>query len=163
MTRPDTQMERPAPDLAKRKIFITGANGFIGRAMAERFSALGAQVGGVDLVADPDNNIVAGDITKPQDWAGALDGVDTVIHTAALLGAAHHLERAWHVNVLGTSRVLRASIDKEVRRFVHFSSIAAYGFDFPDGVDETYPVHVNGDAYTDTKVNSEAVVLAAKR
>ena len=25
----------------------------------------------------------------------------------------------------------------------------AYGFDFPDGVDETYPVHVNGDVYTD--------------
>ena len=41
MTRPDTQMERPAPDLAKRKILITGANGFIGRAMAERFRALG--------------------------------------------------------------------------------------------------------------------------
>jgi hypothetical protein len=48
-----------------------------------------------------------------------------------------------------------------VRRFVHFSSVAAYGFDFPDGVDETYPVHVNRDVYTDTKVNSEAVVLAA--
>jgi nucleoside-diphosphate-sugar epimerase len=161
MTRPDTQMERPAPDLAKRKIFITGANGFIGRAMAERFRALGARVGGVDLVADPENNIVAGDITRPQDWVGVLDGVDTVIHTAALLGAAHSLEPAWHVNVLGTSRVLRASIDAEVRRFVHFSSVAAYGFDFPDGVDETYPVHVNGDVYTDTKVNSEAVVLAA--
>ena len=39
--------------------------------------------------------------------------------------------------------------------------MAAYGFDFPDGVDETYPVRVNGDVYTDTKVNSEAVVLAA--
>jgi nucleoside-diphosphate-sugar epimerase len=37
----------------------------------------------------------------------------------------------------------------------------AYGFDFPDGVDETYPVHVNGDVYTDTKVNSKAIVLAA--
>jgi 2-alkyl-3-oxoalkanoate reductase len=44
---------------------------------------------------------------------------------------------------------------------VHLSSVAAYGFDFPDGVDETYPVRVNGDVYTDTKVNSEAVVLAA--
>lgn len=29
MTRPGTQMERPAPDLANRRIFITGANGFI--------------------------------------------------------------------------------------------------------------------------------------
>ena len=161
MTRPDSQIDRPAPDLANRKIFITGANGFIGRAMAERFRALGAWVGGVDLGANPENNVVAGDITKPQDWAGALDGVDTMIHTAALVGVAYSLEKAWTVNVLGTSRVLRASVDAKVRRFVHFSSIFAYGFDFPDGVDETYPVRVNGDTYTDTKVNSEAVVLAA--
>ena len=55
---------------------------------------------------------------------------------------------------------MRAAIDAQVRRFIHFSSIAAYGFDFPHDVDETYPVHVNGDAYTDTKVDSEAVILA---
>ncbi len=71
------------------------------------------------------------------------------------------LEQSWRVNVFGTSQVLRAAIAAGVGRFVHFSSVAAYGFDFPDGVDETYPVHVNGDVYTDTKINSEAVVLAA--
>lgn len=152
---------RPAPSLGQRKIFITGANGFIGRAMAERFRVLGAEVRGVDLVADPACEVVAGDTTRPKSWAASLEGMDTVIHTAALLGAAFPLEQAWRVNVLGTSRVLRAAIDAGVRWFVHFSSVAAYGFDFPDGVDETYPVHVNGDVYTDTKVNSEAVVLAA--
>jgi nucleoside-diphosphate-sugar epimerase len=155
------ESDRPAPSLAGRTIFITGANGFIGRAMSERFRALGAVVRGVDLAADPARDVVAGDITRPETWAASLEGVDTVIHTAALLGAAFSLEQAWRVNVLGTSQVLRAAIDAGVRRFVHFSSVAAYGFDFPDGVDETYPVHVNGDVYTDTKVNSEAVVLAA--
>ncbi|MEO8816295.1 MAG: NAD-dependent epimerase/dehydratase family protein, partial [Mycobacterium sp.] len=105
--------------------------------------------------------VVAGDTTKPEAWAAALDGVDTVVHTAALLGAAYPLEESWHVNVLGTSRTLRASVDAGVRRFVHLSSVAAYGFDFPADVDETYPIRVNGDAYTDTKINAEAVVLAA--
>ncbi|KXF51973.1 dehydrogenase [Rhodococcus sp. SC4] len=152
--------DRPAQPLSDRRIFITGANGFIGRAMAQRFRDLGAQVGGVDLVADPSRDVIAGDTTKPERWARALDGADTVVHTAALLGAAHPRERAWQVNVLGTSRVLRASIDAGVRRFVHFSSVAAYGFAFPASVDESYPVQVNGDVYTDTKVNSEAVVLA---
>ncbi|BBX59385.1 hypothetical protein MSHO_47300 [Mycobacterium shottsii] len=158
------EFDRPAPSLSGRTIFITGANGFIGRAMSARFRALGAVVRGVDLAADPAGDVVAGDITRPETWAAAptgLEGADTVIHTAALLGAAFPLKQAWHVNVLGTSRVLRAAIDAGVRRFVHFSSVAAYGFEFPDGVDETYPVHVNGDVYTDTKVNSEAVVLAA--
>ena len=153
--------DRPAPSLANRSILITGANGFIGRALAERFRALGADVRGVDLVADPERSVVAGDTVRPEAWAGALAGVDTVVHTAALLGSKFTLAQSWQVNVLGTSRVLRASIEAGVQRFVHLSSVAAYGFDFPDGVDETYPVRVNGDVYTDTKVNSEAVVLAA--
>lgn len=153
--------DRPAPSFADRKILITGANGFIGRAMSDRFRALGAHVCGIDLVADPARNVLGGDTTEPQQWSVALEGVDTVIHTAALLGAAYPLAQSWHVNVWGTSRVLRAAVDAGVRRFIHFSSVAAYGFDFPDGVDETHPVQVNGDVYTDTKINSEAVVLAA--
>ena len=157
----NAEIDRPAPSLAQRKIFITGANGFIGRAMAERFRVLGAEVRGVDLAADPACDVVAGDITRPESWAASLEGVDTVIHTAALVSMASSLEDSWRVNVLGTSQVVRAAIDAGVRRFVHFSSIVTYGFDFPDGVDETYPVQVNGDAYGDTKVNSEAVVLAA--
>ncbi|WP_280451947.1 NAD-dependent epimerase/dehydratase family protein [Nocardia cyriacigeorgica] len=153
--------DRPAPVMSGTAIFITGANGCIGRALAQRLRDLGARVRGVDLVADPEHDVVAGDTTDPDAWAGALDGTDIVIHTAALLGAAYPLEQSWRVNVLGTSRVLRAAITAGVPRFVHFSSVAAYGFDFPDNVDETYPVQVNGDVYTDTKVNSEAVVLAA--
>lgn len=153
--------DRPAPSLEGRKIFVTGANGFIGRALAGRLRALGARVSGIDLIPDPEHGVVAGDITEPDPWKGELDGVDTVIHTAALLGAAYPLEQSWKVNVLGTSRVLQASVDAGVRRFVHFSSVAAYGFVFPDDVDEFHPIQVNGDVYTDTKVNSEAVVLAA--
>ena len=59
-------------------------------------------------------------------------------------------------------RVLRAAVAAGVLRFVHISSIAAYGFDFPDGVTENDPVRVSGYSYVDTKVNSEHVVLAAE-
>lgn len=155
-----TTPTRPAPALPGH-VFITGANGFIGRAMAARFRELGATVTGVDLTADPENGVVAGNTTRPEEWSEALDGVDVVVHTAALLGSAFSLAQAWEVNVLGTSRVLRAAVDAGVPRLVHLSSVAAYGYDFPDGVDETYPVRVDDDVYTDTKVNSEAVVLAA--
>ncbi|TCJ93573.1 NAD-dependent epimerase/dehydratase family protein [Nocardia alba] len=152
---------RPTPDMVGTTVFITGANGFIGRAVARRFRELGARVRGVDLIANPTDDVVAGDITEPHAWATALAGSDLVVHTAALLGAAYPLRDSWRVNVLGTSRVLDAAVAAGVPRFVHFSSVAAYGFAFPDNVDETYPVRVNGDVYTDTKVNSEAVVLAA--
>ena len=48
-----------APD----RVFITGAAGFIGRALVDRFRALGSQVRGVDLRGDDDAAIVAADIT----------------------------------------------------------------------------------------------------
>ena len=44
--------DRPAPTVPAR-IFITGANGFIGKALAARLRELGAEVTGVDLVGDP--------------------------------------------------------------------------------------------------------------
>ncbi len=154
--------DRPAPTVPAR-IFITGANGFIGKALAARLRELGAEVTGVDLVGDPANGIVEGTTTDPDVWADALDGVDAVVHTAAIVSTVAPIDKAWEVNVLGTRKVLDAAIAAGVSRFVHLSSVAAYGFDFPENVDETYPVRVSGgvSSYTDTKVNSEQVVLAA--
>jgi 2-alkyl-3-oxoalkanoate reductase len=152
---------RPAPEVPAR-VFITGANGFIARALATRLRELGAEVSGVDLTASPVDHVVAGSTVEPQRWADHLRGVDAVIHTAALVSNAAPLDKAWEVNVLGTQRVLRAAAAAGVGRFLHLSSIAAYGFDFADGVDESDPVRVSGYSYVDTKVNSEHVVLAAR-
>ncbi len=143
------------------RVFITGANGFIGRALTDRLVELGATVTGVDLAADPERGIRQGSTIDPGQWADALDGVDAVIHTAAIVSNAAGLDDAWRVNVLGTRRTLDAAAAAGVTRFVHVSSIMAFGFDYPEGVDETYPVRVCGHSYPDTRVNSEAVVLAA--
>ncbi|MGV1079924.1 MAG: NAD-dependent epimerase/dehydratase family protein [Candidatus Nanopelagicales bacterium] len=152
--------KRPAPKVPA-KVFITGANGFIGKALAGRLRELGAEVVGVDLVPDLDAGIVAGSTTDPTTWGSALTDCDVVIHMAAIVSNVAPLDAAWEVNVLGTHRTLRAAAAAGVKRFVHFSSIAAYGFDYPDQTDEMYPIRVNGHTYTDTKVNGEAVVLAA--
>lgn len=152
---------RPAPEVPAR-VFITGANGFIASALADRLRELGAEVSGVDLTASPTDHVVAGSTLDPTRWADRLAGVDVVVHTAAIVSNAAPLDKAWEVNVLGTQRVLRAAAAAGVSRFVHLSSIAAYGFEFRDGVDETDPVRVSGYSYVDTKVNSEHVVLAAQ-
>lgn len=153
---------RPAPRVPGR-VFITGANGFIARSLAVRLRELGAHVTGVDLAASPaDGDVAVGSTVDPAAWAGHLTDVDVVVHTAAIVSNAAPLAKAWEVNVLGTQRVLRAAISAGVTRFVHVSSIAAYGFDFADGADETEPVRVSGYSYVDTKVNSEHVVLAAQ-
>jgi nucleoside-diphosphate-sugar epimerase len=41
------------------------------------------------------------------------------------------------------------------------SSVTVFGFVFPDGVDETYPVRLTGVPYVDTKIAGEQVVLQA--
>jgi nucleoside-diphosphate-sugar epimerase len=143
-------------------VCVTGARGFIGRAVAERFSAAGDEVTGIDLAADPSRGIVAGDVAKAGDWQAAVAGADVVIHTAAIVSNAYSLDESWRVNVLGTHNALDAAAAAGVRRFVHISSVRAFSdLGFPDGVDESHPVRPDGNPYVDTKIASEQVALQA--
>jgi nucleoside-diphosphate-sugar epimerase len=144
------------------RVFITGASGFIGRALAERFRADGHDVRGMDLAADPASDVVAGDVAVPGPWQEHAAGCDLVVHTAAVVSL--RLERAeetWRANVVGTRNALDAAIAAGASRFLHFSSVTVFGFAFPDGVTERDPVRLTGVPYPDTKIASEQVVLQA--
>ncbi len=143
------------------QVFITGASGFIGRALAARYRRDGWAVRGVDFQADPDWDVVAGDIRSPDTWRKHVAGSDLVLHTAAIVSMVAPVEDAWAVNCQGTRRMLEIARDEQVGRLLHFSSIAAYGFDFPPDVDETYPLRPWGNSYVDTKIASEHTVLSA--
>jgi len=142
-------------------VLVTGANGFIGRALSAHLTGLGVEVRGVDVVGDPVTGVHPGSTTEPAAWAHLLDGVDAVVHAAAIVSNVVPLARMQAVNVDGTARVLGAATAAAVRRFVHLSSIVVHGFDLPAWVDESRPMRPNGDAYVDTKVASERLVLAA--
>ena len=145
-----------------RSVFITGASGLIGRRLAQRYRAAGAQVSGMDVRADAPAAVVAGDLAEPGAWQDAAAGAELVIHTAALLGMGRtRADEFWRVNVLGTRHALDAAARGGAQRFVHFSSIVTFGFDYPDGVDERYPLRPNGVSYVDTKVAAEQAVLQA--
>lgn len=144
------------------RVVVTGASGFLGRALTDRLRANGVDVVGVDLVADPARGVVDGDITRWGSWQRAFVGADAVLHTAATVSMTAPYDEAWRVTVVGTRRVLEAAAGARVARFVHFSSVAVFGTDYPDGVDETYPVRVSGrSSYADSKIGAEAVALAA--
>jgi nucleoside-diphosphate-sugar epimerase len=144
-----------------RRVFITGALGFVGRKLAERYRAAGSEVTGVDMRSEPELGVVAGDLANAGDWQDAAAGAELVIHTAARLGMEREPDVFWRVNVLGTRHALDAAARAGARRFVHLSSIVAFGFDVPRGVDERHPVRPNGVPYVDTKVASEQAVLQA--
>ncbi|MEZ5180347.1 MAG: NAD(P)-dependent oxidoreductase [Acidimicrobiales bacterium] len=143
------------------RVAITGGAGFIGRALGERYRALGAEVVAIDVRSD-DPDVVVGDTSVPGAWQGAFDGAEVVVHTAALVSNTSGLQRAWEVNVLGTRHVLDAAVRAGVRRVVHLSSVRAFSdVDFPAEVDEHHPVRPDGHEYVDTKIASEQVALQA--
>jgi nucleoside-diphosphate-sugar epimerase len=143
------------------KVFISGALGFIGSVLADRYRREGAEVRGVDVRADPALGVVAGDIGAAGDWQDHAAGCDLVVNTAAYVGFGGDLDEVWRVNVLGTRRVIDAAARGGAERFVQFSSVTTFGFDYPDGVDESYPVRLTGNPYPDSKIASEQVTLQA--
>jgi nucleoside-diphosphate-sugar epimerase len=143
------------------KVFISGALGFIGTVLADHYRESGIEVRGVDVRAEPALGVVQGDIAEEGGWQQHAQGCDLVINTAAYVGFGGELDQVWRVNVLGTRRMIDAAARGGADRFVQFSSVTTFGFEYPDGVDETYPVRLTGNPYPDSKIASEQVSLQA--
>jgi nucleoside-diphosphate-sugar epimerase len=121
---------------APRVAFVTGANGFLGLNLVETLLARGWRVialhrAGADLKylgrfgAEP----VAGDVTDAPSLRRAMPpGVDAVFHVAGdtSVWSANNAVQD-RVNIDGTRNVVGAALEKRARRFVHTSSISAYG------------------------------------
>jgi 2-alkyl-3-oxoalkanoate reductase len=138
---------------------ITGAAGFMGRAFRAALAARGYDVRGVDVRPGP--GVTVGDISRPGPWTEVLAGADLVIHTAAIVAESGDAAAFWRVNVEGTRTVLTESARADVGRVLHLSSKVVHGRHFRDGVDETGPVRMTGNPYTDTKVAAEHQALLA--
>jgi len=156
-----TGVQGQSPDVP-RSVFITGASGFIGQALAKRYRALGAEVRGMDLRADPANAVVAGDLTRPQQWADAARGCELFINTAAVVSLAAPWQDYRDISVRGVRNCLDVAIAAGAKRFVQFSSIAALGWQYPDQADERCDVVIGEQyRYGVAKGASEHLVLAA--
>ncbi|MFQ6576456.1 NAD-dependent epimerase/dehydratase family protein [Pseudomonas sp. UM16] len=145
-----------------RSVFITGASGFIGQALRKRYQALGCDVRGMDLNADPTHNVVAGDLCNPQGWRDHAKGCELFINTAAIVSLAASWQRYRQVSVRGVRNCLDVAIAGGATRFVQLSSIAALGWQYPDQADEQCDVVIGNEyRYGVAKGASEHVVLAA--
>ena len=156
MSRP---AERPTVSL------VTGGSGFVGNRLARALVERGDRVRA--LVRDPAGSadlsalgveLVQGDMTDEASLRRAVEGVDRVFHTAAVVGDWIDRRQAAEVNVEGTRRLLEAAVAAGVTRAVHVSSLSVLGTKHHHGTDESAP-YVYGDPYTDTKIDSERVAL----
>jgi nucleoside-diphosphate-sugar epimerase len=155
---------------------VTGGTGLIGSHTAALFREMGWRVRALirptsdaAFLEELGCEFVLADLTSPESVSGAADGCEVVIHSAAQLGKPASMERHVDVNVEGTRRILKEAIDAGVRRFVHISSVAAYGAPFDESLlplDEETPLDEpipEEDHYSLTKRMAEEVVRKVDR
>ncbi len=149
-----------------RTVAITGIGGFIGLRLAEIARDEGHVVRGLELSREGVRRaeaarhfVIEGDITDAAAAARLCDGADVVIHTAAVVEEDGAMARFRRINVGGTRTVASAARAAGARRFVHLSSVMVYGFDYPRDVTEDGPLRGEGNAYCETKIESERAAL----
>ena len=152
-------------------VLITGGAGSVGRQLVEMFAEAGRAVRVFDLpmmdfsgLEGRDGiDIVKGDITDADGVRAAVDGVDAVLHLAAILppNSERDRELTFRVNVGGTQNIIDAKEQVNPNaRLVFTSSISTYG----DTSADEPPVRVGHsqsaiDIYADSKIKGEKLIL----
>jgi nucleoside-diphosphate-sugar epimerase len=138
---------------------VTGGSGFIGRHIVRNLQSQGYSV---RVLArrmpeglDSSVRVVLGDLTQPESFAPALEGVSTVVHAALTDGLSHDLE--------ATLKLHKLSAEAGVRQFLHLSTISVYGNPRAGAVTEETPPIASADAYSSTKLAIEEALRAASR
>ena len=160
------------------KYLITGATGFLGRAVAAELVRHDAQVRALVLHNDPyisllpkEVRTVAGDVCDKSSLADFFADADSrtcVIHCAGIISVASRPgPKLYQVNVGGTWRILRQCMEHDVGRFIYVSSVHAIP-EKPEGCVITEsadfsPGLVDGDYAKSKAAATELVFNAAER
>jgi nucleoside-diphosphate-sugar epimerase len=150
-------------------VLVTGASGFLGRAVAAELVAAGHEVRTLQRRPSRVAGVtdVLGSITDPARVALAIAGdssgsAEAVVHLAAKVSLARDPDDFRRVNVEGTRTMLDAAEQAGVSRFVQVSSpsVAHTGSSLAGvGAEPASPEHARGD-YARTKAEAELLALA---
>ncbi len=114
-------------------ILVTGAAGFVGKALCKRLLSQDQEfIRVVRNGTSKENEVVIQDISVFQDWGKILEGVNTVIHLA---GRAHvfdknnfdSIDKFYKINTTATANLAKQSAKHGVKRFIFLSSIGVNG------------------------------------
>ncbi len=148
------------------RVLVTGGAGFIGHHLAHALVRRGVGVTVLDdLSMGRRENVpagarfVRGDVRDPAAVRDALEGVDAVLHEAAIVSiraSVEHFVRDAEVNLMGTLQLLKEMAGRPVRRAVLASSMAVYA-------DSPRPDPLSERAPTEPIAPYGAAKLAAER
>jgi nucleoside-diphosphate-sugar epimerase len=159
----------PEPPERGRRVLVTGGAGYIGCVLVPRLLERGYRVRVLDrlywgegpLAGFRDRiELVEADVRDMP--AGALDGVDGVIHLAGLSNdptAEYDPQANWQMNAVATETIGQACADRGIERFVLATSCSLYDGLPPGMHDEGVEVQPRG-AYATSKRYAEEALLA---
>lgn len=157
---------------SKKKILVTGADGFIGSHLTETLVKQGHQVrafayynsfnswGWLDTLPKEIQNeidVFTGDIRDPNGIRQAMEGVDEVFHLAALIAipfSYHSPDTYVDTNIKGTLNVLQAARDLRTSRVLVTSTSEVYGTAQYVPIDEKHP-YQGQSPYSATKIGAD--------
>ncbi len=121
------------------QVLVTGGTGFLGAWILRRLVKDGYRVRAIRRQQSILPAFIEADILQQVEWLegdvldilsleDAMEGVDAVIHAAAIV-SFHRQDRRqmYATNVQGTANVVNMALEKNIRRIVHVSSVAALG------------------------------------
>ncbi|WP_035691802.1 NAD-dependent 4,6-dehydratase LegB [Azospirillum halopraeferens] len=167
-------------DLAKARILVTGADGFIGSHLVEALVAAGSNVrafvqynsfghwGWLDQAPESVRSaieVVAGDVRDPTCVLDAMRGCNVVLHLAALIAIPYSYRAPGSyvdTNVTGTLNVLEAARALGVERVVHTSTSEVYGTARYVPIDEEHPLQAQSP-YAASKIGADQLALSYQR
>lgn len=166
--------------MTRKKILVTGADGFIGSHLTEALVRAGHDVrafvyynsfnswGWLDAADDEIKralDVFAGDIRDPHGVRMAVAGCNVVLHLAALIAIpfSYHSPDAYvQTNIAGTLNVLQAARDHDVSRIVHTSTSEVYGTARFVPITEEHPL-IGQSPYSATKIGADQMAKSFYR
>lgn len=163
--------------LSGKRVFITGADGFIGSHVTEAAVRAGARVAALSCYSSFDSDgwldhldpefrseveVVRGDVRDLAFLQTAFRGAHTVLHLAALIGIPYSYvspSSYVDVNVAGSLNVFLAARDREVQRVVHTSTSEVYGTARTRPITEEHSLH-GQSPYAASKIGADKMAEA---
>jgi len=128
-----------------KQVFVTGAGGFLGKALCQWLRSADIKVVGFARGDYPELTamgvtMIKGDLSDQQSLFEAIAGCDVVFHVASKAGVWGDKESYFQPNVEGTQHIIDACIAHNIKRLIYTStpSVTFSGKD-EDGIDESSP------------------------